>query len=85
VSLFEGHSAQWKTSVHARGHVKALLLTRDHLRTLLHRRPEAEVALRAGLLPSLPFQCSYNLCTWHCCWYGPVWSFCVLPCYLCYF
>lgn len=51
VSLFEGHSgdAVWKTCVRARVPVKALLLTRGHLRTLLQSRPEAEIALRAGL------------------------------------
>lgn len=50
VSLFEGHSgdAQWKTCVRARGSLKALLLTRGHLRTLLQRAPEAEAAVRAG-------------------------------------
>lgn len=56
VSLFEGHTgdAQWKTSVRARGSLKALLLTRAHLRTLLQARPEAEAAVRAGAALSLP-------------------------------
>ncbi|CAL8468719.1 g8259 [Coccomyxa elongata] len=51
VSLFEGHSgdAQWKTCVRARGSLKALLLTRGHLRTLLQRAPEAEAAVRAAM------------------------------------
>ncbi len=50
-SLFEGgrSDATWKTSVRARGHVTALLLTRFHLRSLLKRRPEAEAAVRAGM------------------------------------
>ena len=49
-SLFEGGqgSATWKTSVRAKGKVKALLLTRSHLRALLKQRPEAEAAVRAG-------------------------------------
>lgn len=53
VSLFEEHAgdAQWKTSVRARGALKALLLTRAHLRTLLQQRPEAEAAVRAGDAP----------------------------------
>ena len=53
-SLFEGGhgDATWKTSVRARGQVKALLLTRSHLRSLLKQRPEAEAAVRAGAEPS---------------------------------
>lgn len=53
-SLFEGGqgSATWKTSVRAKGKVKALLLMRSHLRGLLKQRPEAEAAVRAG--PSSP-------------------------------
>lgn len=52
-SLFEGGQgdATWKTSVRARGHVTALLLTRSHLRSLLKQRPEAEAAVRAGRWP----------------------------------
>jgi hypothetical protein len=61
VSLFEDHAgdAQWKTSVRARGSIKALLLTRAHLRTLLQRQPEAEAAVRAGdaFPPALPIVC----------------------------
>ena len=49
-SLFEGGhgDATWKTSVRAKGKVKALLLMRSHLRHLLKQRPEAEAAVRAG-------------------------------------
>ena len=49
-SLFEGShgDATWKTSVRAKGKVKALLLMRSHLRALLKQRPEAEAAVRAG-------------------------------------
>lgn len=61
VSLFEDHAgdAQWKTSVRARGSIKALLLTRAHLRTLLQRQPEAEAAVRAGeaFPPALRIMC----------------------------
>ena len=53
-SLFEGGrgDATWKTSVRAKGKVRALLLTRSHLRSLLRQRPEAEAAVRAGAAPS---------------------------------
>ncbi len=54
-SLFEGGrgDATWKTSVRAKGKVRALLLTRSHLRSLLRQRPEAEAAVRAGAAPLL--------------------------------
>ena len=57
-SLFEGGrgDATWKTSVRAKGKVRALLLMRSHLRSLLRQRPEAEAAVRAGAGP-LP-QCN---------------------------
>lgn len=51
VSLFEGRvgdAATWKTCVRAKGHVKALLLTRAHVATLLKQQPQAQAALRAG-------------------------------------
>ncbi|CAK0780807.1 hypothetical protein CVIRNUC_005182 [Coccomyxa viridis] len=50
-SLFEGGhgDATWKTSVRAKGKVKALLLMRSHLRHLLKQRPEAEAAVRAAM------------------------------------
>ncbi len=52
VSLFEGRAggdaAAWKTCVRAKGHVKALLLTRAHVATLLKQQPQAQAALRAG-------------------------------------
>ena len=55
-SLFEGGrgDATWKTSVRAKGKVRALLLTRSHLRYLLRQRPEAEAAIRAGAASALP-------------------------------
>ncbi len=81
-SLFEGGrgDATWKTSVRAKGKVRALLLTRSHLRSLLRQRPEAEAAVRAGAIlfphhrllvqytsqavPSCPAALLYVL---HCC------------------
>ena len=54
VGLFEGRSlatgerAAWKTSVRAKGPVRALLLTRAHLAALLQQQPQAQAALRAG-------------------------------------
>lgn len=60
-SLFEGGrgDATWKTSVRAKGKVRALLLTRSHLRSLLRQRPEAEAAVRAGAASALSRPVTY--------------------------
>ena len=51
VSLLEGRGrrAIWATAARAVGPVKALVLQRDDLRSLLRRRPDAEAPLRAGV------------------------------------